>query len=49
VKTGAPFIRTELAQELDRHQIGNRMLFGCNLLPSQPSCSWARIALRHCE
>jgi CDP-6-deoxy-D-xylo-4-hexulose-3-dehydrase len=32
VKHGAPFSRTELAQELDRHQIGNRMLFGGNLL-----------------
>jgi CDP-6-deoxy-D-xylo-4-hexulose-3-dehydrase len=32
VKPGAPFNRTELAQELDRHQIGNRMLFGGNLL-----------------
>ena len=32
VKTGAPFSRTELAQELDRNQIGNRMLFGGNLL-----------------
>ena len=32
VKANAPFSRTELAQELDRHQIGNRMLFGGNLL-----------------
>ena len=32
VKPDAPFSRTELAQELDRHQIGNRMLFGGNLL-----------------
>jgi len=32
VKASAPFSRTELAQELDRHQIGNRMLFGGNLL-----------------
>ena len=32
VKPCAPFSRTELAQELDRHQIGNRMLFGGNLL-----------------
>lgn len=32
VKSGAPFSRTELAQELDRNQIGNRMLFGGNLL-----------------
>ena len=32
VRAGAPFSRTELAQELDRHQIGNRMLFGGNLL-----------------
>ena len=32
VKADAPFSRTELAQELDRHQIGNRMLFGGNLL-----------------
>ena len=32
VKPDALFSRTELAQELDRHQIGNRMLFGGNLL-----------------
>ncbi len=32
VRPGAPFSRTELAQELDRHQIGNRMLFGGNLM-----------------
>jgi len=32
VKPDAPFSRTELAKELDRHQIGNRMLFGGNLL-----------------
>jgi len=32
VKPDAPFSRTELAQELDRNKIGNRMLFGGNLL-----------------
>jgi CDP-6-deoxy-D-xylo-4-hexulose-3-dehydrase len=32
VRFGAPFSRTELAMELDHHQIGNRMLFGGNLL-----------------
>jgi CDP-6-deoxy-D-xylo-4-hexulose-3-dehydrase len=32
VKAGAAFSRTELAQELDRNLIGNRMLFGGNLL-----------------
>ena len=32
VKPGAQFSRTELAQDLDHHQIGNRMLFGGNLL-----------------
>jgi len=32
VKPNAAFTRTDLAQELDRHQIGNRMLFGGNLL-----------------
>lgn len=32
VKPDAPFSRTELAQELDRNMIGNRMLFGGNLL-----------------
>jgi len=32
VKSVAAFSRTELAQELDRNQIGNRMLFGGNLL-----------------
>jgi CDP-6-deoxy-D-xylo-4-hexulose-3-dehydrase len=42
VKTGAPFSRTELAQELDRNLIGNRMLFGGNLL-RQP----AFVQLRH--
>ena len=31
VKSAAPFSRTDLARELDRHQIGNRMLFGGNL------------------
>jgi CDP-4-dehydro-6-deoxyglucose reductase, E1 len=42
VKAGAAFTRTELAQELDRNQIGNRMLFGGNLL-RQP----AFVQLRH--
>ena len=42
VKPGAPFSRTELAEELDRNQIGNRMLFGGNLL-RQP----AFVQLRH--
>ena len=32
VKPGAAFSRTELAQELDRNLIGNRMLFGGNLV-----------------
>ena len=32
VKPEATFSRTELAQELDRNQIGNRMLFGGNLV-----------------
>lgn len=32
VKPNASFSRTELARELDQHQIGNRMLFGGNLL-----------------
>jgi CDP-6-deoxy-D-xylo-4-hexulose-3-dehydrase len=32
VKAEASFSRTELAQELDRNLIGNRMLFGGNLL-----------------
>lgn len=32
VKKSAPFSRTELAQELERNLIGNRMLFGGNLL-----------------
>ena len=30
VKPDAGFSRTELAQELDRNNIGNRMLFGGN-------------------
>jgi CDP-6-deoxy-D-xylo-4-hexulose-3-dehydrase len=32
VKPGAPFTRTELARRLDAKKIGNRMLFGGNLL-----------------
>ncbi len=32
VKESAPFTRTELAQELDAKKIGNRMLFGGNLV-----------------
>jgi CDP-6-deoxy-D-xylo-4-hexulose-3-dehydrase len=32
IRPGAPVTRTELACELDRNQIGNRMLFGGNLL-----------------
>ena len=32
VKPEAPFTRTELAEELDRNKIGNRMLFGGNLV-----------------
>lgn len=32
VKPGAPFSRTEFARHLDKHRIGNRMLFGGNLL-----------------
>jgi CDP-6-deoxy-D-xylo-4-hexulose-3-dehydrase len=32
VKSGAPFTRTELARHLDSKKIGNRMLFGGNLV-----------------
>jgi len=32
VKPGAPFTRTEFARHLEEHRIGNRMLFGGNLL-----------------
>jgi CDP-6-deoxy-D-xylo-4-hexulose-3-dehydrase len=32
VKPDAPFTRTEFARYLDLHRIGNRMLFGGNLL-----------------
>jgi CDP-6-deoxy-D-xylo-4-hexulose-3-dehydrase len=42
VNESAPFTRTELAQELDRNKIGNRMLFGGNLV-RQP----AFVQLRH--
>ena len=42
VKSDALFSRTELAQELDKNMIGNRMLFGGNLL-RQP----AFVQLRH--
>ena len=42
VKSDAPFTRTQLAQELDRNLIGNRMLFGGNLI-RQP----AFVQLKH--
>jgi CDP-6-deoxy-D-xylo-4-hexulose-3-dehydrase len=42
VKAGAPFSRTDLARALDENKIGNRMLFGGNLL-RQP----AFVQLRH--
>jgi CDP-6-deoxy-D-xylo-4-hexulose-3-dehydrase len=42
VKPGAPFTRTDLARELDVNGIGNRMLFGGNLV-RQP----AFVQLRH--
>ncbi len=42
VKPDAPFTRTDLARELDANKIGNRMLFGGNLL-RQP----AFVQLRH--
>ena len=42
VKEAAPFTRTDLARELDTYQIGNRMLFGGNLL-RQP----AFVQLKH--
>tara|TARA_X000000950_G_scaffold288731_1_gene407066 strand:- start:4926 stop:6425 length:1500 start_codon:yes stop_codon:yes gene_type:complete len=32
VKNTAPFTRTDLAKELNKHSIGNRMLFGGNLV-----------------
>lgn len=32
VKSTAPFSRTALARHLDEHKVGNRMLFGGNLL-----------------
>ncbi len=32
IKKNSPFTRTELAKELDKHKIGNRMLFGGNLI-----------------
>ncbi|WP_254954236.1 MULTISPECIES: lipopolysaccharide biosynthesis protein RfbH [unclassified Cyanobium] len=37
VKPSAPLCRTELAQELDHNLIGNRMLFGGNLLRQSAS------------
>lgn len=42
IKEDAPFTRTELARHLDEHKIGNRMLFGGNLV-RQP----AFVQLRH--
>ncbi len=38
VKKSAPFKRTDLARELDKYKIGNRMFFGGNLL-RQPAFS----------
>ncbi len=32
IKKNAPFTRTDLAKELDKNKIGNRMLFGGNLI-----------------
>jgi CDP-6-deoxy-D-xylo-4-hexulose-3-dehydrase len=32
IKPEAPFTRTDLASHLDQHEIGNRMLFGGNLV-----------------
>ena len=32
IKENSPFTRTDLAKELDRNKIGNRMLFGGNLI-----------------
>jgi len=32
IKENAPFTRTDLAKELDKNKIGNRMLFGGNLI-----------------
>lgn len=44
VKPHAPFSRTELARNLDTHRVGNRMLFGGNLL-----CQPAFVQLRQDE
>lgn len=41
VRPGAPFTRTELARELERSKIGNRMLFGGNLV-RQPALAHLR-------
>ncbi len=41
VKPGAPFTRTELARHLDSKKIGNRMLFGGNLV-RQPAFTQLR-------
>ena len=41
VKAGAPFSRTDLARELDTHRVGNRMLFGGNLV-RQPAFAQLR-------
>ncbi len=41
VRHGAPFSRTDLARFLDERKIGNRMLFGGNLL-RQPAFVQAR-------
>ena len=32
IKENSPFTRTDLAKELDKNEIGNRMLFGGNLI-----------------
>ena len=47
IKSNAPFSRTDLAQELDRHQIGNRMLFGGNLLRQPAFVNLKKIGSMH--
>jgi CDP-6-deoxy-D-xylo-4-hexulose-3-dehydrase len=46
VKPSAPFTRTEFARALDAKKIGNRMLFGGNLVRQPAFVSCARTIRR---
>ena len=48
VKESAPFTRTELAQELDKNLVGNRMLFGGNLCGNLHLSIYKQVGLKLC-